>query len=140
MKKGIGLLIVGLVCIGSFQLGLLSQPDVGMGIYFEEGRLVIDGGRHDGYVFNGNTVDITLPAWIEEKMCPDHVWENSITRNFRFDFTGINDPNVIELPNEPNRTILVDRIIGKEFIKKKNNKHLQQKDLAKRWLVLKKKS
>lgn len=111
--------LIVLVVIG-FLVGFISnrKPEIGVGVYFENDRLVIDGGRHQGYVFDGNAVDITLPKWMEEKVCPDGVWRNFNVRNFHFDYRGVK-PNVIELPSDPNSVIVVEgNLLTKTFIEK----------------------
>ncbi len=54
----------------------------GMGIYFEDGYLVVDGGREDG-VELADGVDITLPKWIEDTL-GDEPCKGATFRNFAF--------------------------------------------------------
>ncbi len=115
------ILLCVFVCItvGWF-IGYEMRPDIGLGIYFEDGRLVVDGGRHSGYVFNGNSVEISLPAWIEDKLFVDcDGWRNTDVRNFAFDYSLCN-PNIIELPTDPNSVIVVEGSLHtKIFLEKK---------------------
>lgn len=103
-KLAISLLVVLAFCAGWW---LNPRPDIGMGIYFEDGRLIADGG---GHTFNGNFVDITLPDWIKGTL-GDEPFRNSTVRNFHFDSTD----DVVVLP-EPNRTIVVHEINSKTFV------------------------
>ena len=106
--KTVSIIVTIIICFFTgYLVGLRHRPNVGIGIYFENDRLIIDGGRHQGYTFNGNTVEISLPAWIEKKLFPDDIWRNVDVRNFNFNYRNCN-PNIVKLPSEPNSVIVVE--------------------------------
>lgn len=108
------------IAMGVVLAGWLSpEPSVGMGIYFEDGRLIVDGGRQQGFVFTTDCPQVDIPEWMKTVLDVNECWNGSVMRNFHFDCTS-------EEPNEPNN-LIIDSNYARKALSEIDEKYSQIK-------------